>query len=104
MGFAVSKSASSSLLPGRTALHSGIWSRYRTVSQNKNKNKKTELGLTEPEEAERSYQDHFLLILCENLAIPAMMGYDTRMKEDEKESVSVSRSFTPGGGKKKRSL
>jgi hypothetical protein len=41
---------------------------------------KTDLGLTEPEEAERAYQDHFLLILCENLAAPAMMGYDTSMK------------------------
>jgi hypothetical protein len=47
------------------------------------------LGLTEPEEAERAYQDHFLLILCENLATPAMMGYDAGMK-DEKRKISVT--------------
>jgi hypothetical protein len=41
--------------------------------------KQTDLGLTEPEETKRAYQDQFLLILCENLAIPAMMGYDTKM-------------------------
>ena len=45
--------------------------------------KKPNLALTEPEETERSYQDHFLLILCKNLATPAMMGYDTRMKDEK---------------------
>jgi hypothetical protein len=34
--------------------------------------------LTEPEEAEGAYQDHFFLVLCENLATSAMMGDDTR--------------------------
>jgi hypothetical protein len=45
--------------------------------------KKTGLGpsrLTEPEEAESAYQDHFFLILCENLATSAMMGNDTTRK------------------------
>jgi hypothetical protein len=60
--------------------------------------KKPNLGLTEPEETERSYQDHFLLILCENLATPAMMGYDTRMKDGKGISVTFP-SSTPRGGK-----
>ncbi len=41
----------------------------------------SDLGLTKPEEAESAYQDHFLLILCENLATPAMMGDDTKIKD-----------------------
>lgn len=53
---------------------------YETDTVQALQEKQTDLGLTEPEEAERAYQDHFLLILCENLATPAMMGYDTRMK------------------------
>ena len=71
------KPGRSSLLPSGTAL--GI-PEYGTDTVQYCK-KETDLGLTEPEEAERAYQDHFLLILCENLATPAMMGYDTRMNQ-----------------------
>src|SRR6266849_2467070 len=75
------------LLPGRH-LHSGIRNRCRTIfCEKKEQKRKLGVELTEPEEAERAYQDHFLLILCENLATPAMMGYDTKTK-DEKRKIS----------------
>ena len=35
-----------------------------------------ENGLTKPKETKCAYQDHFFLILCENLPIPAMVGDD----------------------------
>lgn len=35
-------------------------------------------GHTEPEEAKGPYQDHFLLVLCENLATSAVVGDDAR--------------------------
>ena len=69
---------------------SGIW--YRQPYSNR-----TRIGeLTEPEEAERAYQDHFLLILGENLATPTMMGNDT----EDYERISVT--FPPLQGVEKK--
>jgi hypothetical protein len=31
-------------------------------------------GLTEPKETKSAYQNHFFLILCENLPVPAMVS------------------------------
>ncbi len=62
----------------------------------------TDLGLTEPEETECAYQDHFLLILCEDLATPAMMGDDTRSRDEESVSRHVP-SFAPRDGLVRRS-
>jgi hypothetical protein len=33
-------------------------------------------GLTEPKETKSAYQDHFFLILCENLPVTAMVSDD----------------------------
>jgi hypothetical protein len=33
-------------------------------------------GLTEPKETKSAYQDHFFLILCENLPVPVMVRDD----------------------------
>ena len=66
----------------------------RNGSDNDNKKMCRILGLTEPEEAEGPYQDHFFLVLCEKLAISAMMGDDTTRK-------GLRNQFTvaPRGGK-----
>jgi hypothetical protein len=46
---------------------------------------KNGLGLTKPEESKRAYQDHLLLILCENLATSAMMGDSTKRTDRKRE-------------------
>jgi len=41
-----------------------------------NPNAKTRLGLTKPKETKGADQNHFFLILCENLPVPAMVSDD----------------------------
>jgi hypothetical protein len=56
--------------------------------------------LTEPEEAKGAYQDHLLLILCENLATSAMMGNNTRRKGFLKNRNQCSAGSTGVGEKR----